>query len=63
MNVLRFPALQAKVGGLSKAQIDRLEAKGKFPRRIRIGERAVGWLELDVDLWLKAKAAERSGIA
>jgi len=28
-----LPALRARVG-LSKAQIDRLEARGKFPRRI-----------------------------
>ena len=60
MQVLRFPALHAKVG-LSKAQVDRLEAAGKFPRRIRIGTRAVGWLEQDVDRWLEDLAASAQG--
>lgn len=30
-----------------------------FPKPIRLGHRAVGWLEHEVDLWLMAKAAAR----
>lgn len=38
--------------GLSRATLDRLEAEGGFVRRIKIGVRAVGWLEADVEDWI-----------
>jgi prophage regulatory protein len=30
----------------------RLEKKGKFPRRIRIGPRRVGWYLAEIEAWL-----------
>jgi prophage regulatory protein len=39
--------------------IARLEAAGKFPKRIRLGQCRVGWLEEEVLDWLKARIAER----
>jgi prophage regulatory protein len=41
------------------AHIARLEAAGKFPKRIRLGQGRVGWLEVDVDDWIRARIAER----
>lgn len=38
----------------------RLEKAGKFPRRIRIGERRVGWRLEEVVAWLNARAAASS---
>ena len=32
--------------------IYQLEAAQRFPRRVRIGERAVGWVEGEVQLWI-----------
>lgn len=40
----------------------RLEKQGRFPRRIRLGERRVGWRLTDIEAWLDARAAE-SGAA
>ena len=36
----------------------RLEKRGKFPKRIRIGERRVGWRLSDVEAWLAERSAE-----
>jgi prophage regulatory protein len=43
----------------SPAHIARLEAAGKFPKRIRLGQGRVGGLELEIDEWLCARIAER----
>jgi prophage regulatory protein len=37
--------------GLSRATIYRLMSKQKFPRQIRLAERAVGWRCADIDRW------------
>jgi prophage regulatory protein len=47
---------------LSFTQIDRLEAAGKFPKRLRLSEFANGravWLESEVLEWMKERAARR----
>ncbi|WML91141.1 AlpA family phage regulatory protein [Thiothrix lacustris] len=38
--------------GLSKSTIYRLEAAGKFPKRLKIGFRAVGWDSGDVTAFI-----------
>ena len=43
----------------SPAHIARLEAAGKFPKRVRIGQCRVGWVEQEVQEWLNARIAER----
>ena len=40
-------------------QIWRLERDGKFPRRLRLGANAVGWLENEIDDWIRQRARER----
>jgi prophage regulatory protein len=45
--------------GLSRRQCDRLEAEGKFPRKVKLGENSGGWLESDITAWIEARAAER----
>ncbi len=51
--LLRFPAL-AQLTGLSRSTVDRLEKLGRFPRRVKLGDRAVAWKQSDVDAWMKA---------
>jgi prophage regulatory protein len=41
----------------------RLEKAGKFPRRIPIGARRVGWWLHEILAWLKAREAERPPIS
>jgi prophage regulatory protein len=35
--------------------IYQLEAERRFPTRVRIGLRAVGWVESEVQLWLASR--------
>lgn len=41
---------------LSRAHIYRLEAKGTFPKRIRIGQVRVAWMESEIETWIQQKA-------
>lgn len=45
--------------GLSHASIDRMEASGKFPKRVPIGFR-VFWVESEIDDWMKARIRDRT---
>lgn len=56
--IIRKPELFSKLG-LSDATIWRMERAGKFPRRIQIGGKAVGWFDTEIDKWLSQKSAER----
>ena len=49
--ILRLPAVKASTG-LSRSTIYLRVAGGQFPKPIKLGPRAVGWLESDVDEWL-----------
>lgn len=43
--------------GLSKSSIYSFERSGTFPKRIKLGVRAVGWDADDVAAWVKARKA------
>lgn len=43
----------------SPQHIARLEAAGKFPKRIRLGECRVGWIEGEVLDWLQERITRR----
>lgn len=53
---LRLPELQQLVP-YSKVHLNRLEAAGGFPRRIKIGPGRVVWKLSEVMAWLDAKRA------
>jgi len=44
----------------SPQHIARLEAAGKFPKRIRVGECRVAWLQNEVEEWIEKRIAERA---
>lgn len=56
--VLREPE-RARLTGRSREQCWRDERAGLFPKRIRLGPNAVGWLESEVRAWLAERIAER----
>jgi prophage regulatory protein len=62
MRMLRRPAVLDKTG-FSDAALDRAEQLSRFPKRVKLGLRAVGWVEAEVDKWLAARVAERDGKA
>lgn len=56
-SITRLPALIDRTG-LSRSNIYHQVNQGTFPTPIKIGMRAVGWLESDIDEWLSRKVEE-----
>lgn len=56
MHVLRYPEVIKRVG-LSKVTIWRMIAAGTFPKPMKLGSRAVGFLASDVDDWITTSKA------
>ena len=52
MKLLRINEVTETIG-LSTPSIYRLMAEGKFPRPIKIGQRAVAWRKKDLKKWIK----------
>jgi len=60
MKVLRYPDLKSHKGiPYSRVHIGRLEATGRFPRRVKLGPGATVWIESEIDEWLSERAAAR----
>ena len=57
--ILRKKQVLALVG-LSASTIYTLEKAGDFPQRVKLSQRATGWLTSDIERWLASKAAERA---
>ena len=53
---LRRPQVEARTG-LKRSTIYQRVRAGSFPAPIRIGPRAVAWLESDVEAWQAAQVA------
>jgi prophage regulatory protein len=49
--ILRRSEIETVIG-LSRSSIYNMMAEGTFPKPMRLGRRAVGWLESDVTDWL-----------
>jgi prophage regulatory protein len=62
--VMRMKDVVKKIG-LCRATIYAMISRGEFPRPIRIGERATGWRESELEAWLanRTSARERSASA
>jgi prophage regulatory protein len=46
--------------GLAKTTIYELEVTNRFPKRIKSGIRAVGWLNAEIKEWLAKRIENRS---
>ncbi|MBF0629285.1 MAG: AlpA family transcriptional regulator [Magnetococcales bacterium] len=55
--VLRLPAVKARTG-LSRTSIHMQVTNGTFPKPVKLGLRAIGWLESDIDDWIAQKVAQ-----
>ena len=58
LTILRRKQVEKRTG-LSRSTIYLRIQEGTFPKPIKLGERAVGWLENEVDGWLKQQIAIR----
>jgi len=56
LKILRLPQV-CEVTGLCRSMIYQLEADLRFPQRVKIGIRAVGWLDKEVNAWLIKRIA------
>jgi prophage regulatory protein len=56
LKILRLPQV-CEVTGLCRSMIYQLEADLRFPKRVKIGIRAVGWLDNEVNAWLIRRVA------
>jgi prophage regulatory protein len=56
--ILRRPQVE-QMTGLPRSSIYERMAVGTFPRPVPLGGRAVGWIELEIIEWQKARIAER----
>ena len=60
VRILRPSQVLARTG-LSKSTLYELVARGSFPSPIRISGRATGWIEVEVDAWIRGRVAESRG--
>jgi len=57
--LLTFADLKARGIPWSRVHVGRLEAAGKFPQHIDLGENSIAWFEDEIDDFLEEKAAAR----
>ena len=53
LTILRRKQVEARTG-LSRSTIYAFISEGVFPKPINLGNRAVGWIEAEIDAWLKS---------
>jgi len=51
------PAAMCKLTGKSRTTLWRDEKSGRFPKRIKIGAQATGWLRSDYEAWIASLRA------
>lgn len=59
---LRMPEVN-ELTGLSRAQIYSLISQEKFPRQIKLGEKASGWMLSEIHDWMRDRIEKSRGIA
>ncbi|MFT3906769.1 MAG: AlpA family transcriptional regulator [Steroidobacteraceae bacterium] len=62
VQILRLPDV-CRATGLGRSMVYQLEASNQFPRRVKIGARAVGWIEEEIQSWLSDRIAQSRGNA
>lgn len=58
MNIITLGRVTEKTT-LGRSTVYNYMREGKFPASVRLGERHVGWVEAEVDAWVKARVEER----
>jgi prophage regulatory protein len=58
IKIIRLPAV-SEMTGLPRATIYDHMAKGTFPKQLKIGPRAAGWIAAEVQAWIDERIARR----
>lgn len=48
-----------EITGLRRSMVYQLEAELRFPKRVKLAARAVGWVEREVQAWMVARIEAR----
>jgi prophage regulatory protein len=57
--ILRRHTVEERTG-LARSTIYQWISEGRFPKPVRLGGRAVGWPEDEIDAWLNSRITMRS---
>ena len=60
--IIRLPQVMTRVG-LKKSAIYKMIANGEFPKQVKLGTHASGWLDSDVQKWILKRAAGRETVS
>ena len=60
LNILRLPSVKGRTG-LSRSTIYLRMSQGRFPKPISLGDRAVGWIEKEIDEWINSRINHSRG--
>lgn len=58
--ILRFPSVKARTT-VPRSTAYLWMSQGNFPKPIKLGGRAVGWLEEDIEQWLNQRIEQSRG--
>lgn len=58
MTILRLKQVMARTG-LGRSTIYQMIEAGTFPQQYKLGARAVGWSEEDIDKWIDALSKDK----
>lgn len=58
MKIIRLKEV-VSITSLARSTIYRYVGQGVFPKPISLGDRAVGWVESEVNEWILMRVAER----
>jgi len=54
IRILNYAGVKGRGVPYTRQHLGRLEAAGRFPERVQLGEGRVGWIESEVDDWIRA---------
>ncbi len=58
LRILRGPEVE-RLTGVGEGARNRMEAADQFPRRVKITDKAVGWIEGEVMAWIRGRMSLR----
>ncbi|WP_182025730.1 AlpA family transcriptional regulator [Vibrio rotiferianus] len=54
MRLIRLKEVMSKTG-LGRSTVYDYISEGQFPESVKLGPRAVGWVEAEVDAWIRSR--------
>lgn len=58
---LKRPEIEHRTGLKRSTIYDKMKA-GTFPKPVKLGARAVAWLEPEIDAWIKERISQRGAL-